>query len=77
METVKSMAKDPKRALLIGHNLKVDIRMGHKSSFKTLFVSTGIDSLDDLIQYTASKNAQEQMYVPDFYTNSLSDLVPE
>ena len=70
MEILKTMTNDPKRALFVGDNLMADILMGHMCSFKTVLVLTGVHNLDDVEKYARSKNAEELMYIPDFYTNS-------
>ena len=39
-------------------------------------VGTGVDSLERVRQAEASSDEAERRYVPDFFANSLADLLP-
>ncbi|XP_059222733.1 uncharacterized protein LOC131996798 [Stomoxys calcitrans] len=56
-----------KRCLFIGDSLKADIGFGKSAGFQTLFVSTGINNEEDVL------NAPE-MCTPDYYADSFADL---
>jgi phosphoglycolate phosphatase len=59
---------------------KTDIIFGKNCGLKTLMVGTGIDSLDQVLQWQSaasdSPEAVEKKRVPDFFANSLGDLLP-
>ena len=75
IQLLKTMAKDPERTLFVGDSLEADILTGHKCSFKTVLALTGNHNLDDVKRYAPSNGVKKQMYIPDFYVNTLSDLV--
>lgn len=59
---------DPKRCLFIGDSLKLDIAFGKSVGFQTLFVSSGVDTEEDML------NAPDES-TPDYYTESVADII--
>ena len=49
-----------------------DISYGNSFGIKTLLVLAGVTTLKQLEQY---KNYEQHLLVPDFYTNSLGDML--
>ncbi|XP_017893228.1 glycerol-3-phosphate phosphatase-like [Ceratina calcarata] len=60
--------KDPKRCLFIGDTINYDMKFGTMCGFQKLFVSTGLDSIEN-----ATLNESTR---PDFYVPSLELLQP-
>lgn len=67
--TEKYKVDDPKRVLFIGDTLEQDILFGHNNGFQTMLVLTGATSQDQMEEQT------EESLIPDYYTDSLADLV--
>lgn len=65
----KYKVETPRRVLFIGDTLEQDISFGHNNGFQTLLVLTGATSLQKLKEQT------DDSLVPDYYTDSLADLV--
>nr|CAD7461863.1 unnamed protein product [Timema tahoe] len=57
----------PQRTLMIGDMLAQDVQLGTKCGFQTLFVLSGLDKLED---------ATNELYMPNYYINTLGDLLP-
>jgi len=68
---------NPKKTLFIGDRLNVDMLIGKKCDFTTLFVQTGSHTLEDVKKYEMSGNPEDRICVPDYYTFSFSDLIFE
>lgn len=65
---------DPKRTVMIGDRLTTDMVFGRNNGLKTLFVQSGLGSLEEMNNYRNSKNPGTARCVPDYYLNSLADL---
>ncbi|XP_022083752.1 glycerol-3-phosphate phosphatase-like isoform X2 [Acanthaster planci] len=65
---------DQSRTVMIGDNLNTDIPFGHNCSLKTLFVLTGISTLEEARHFQASNSLEDQKKVPDFYLPSIKEL---
>lgn len=66
---------NPDRTLFIGDRCNADILMGNKCSFKTLLVLTGVHSMSDVKKLQESPLPDDRLSVPDYYTESISDLI--
>ncbi|GFT08092.1 glycerol-3-phosphate phosphatase [Nephila pilipes] len=66
---------DFSRSIMIGDRLNTDILLGTRHGLKTLFVGTGINSIDDVRQLEKSSDENDQLLVPDYYLPCLSDLL--
>lgn len=66
---------NPERTLFIGDRCNTDILMGKRCSFKTLLVLSGVHSLDDVRTLEKSQSIDDQLSIPDYYTECISDLL--
>ncbi|XP_035221116.1 glycerol-3-phosphate phosphatase-like isoform X2 [Stegodyphus dumicola] len=66
---------DFSRCIMIGDRLNTDILLGTRHGLKTLFVLTGINSLDDVQNFQESKEEKDHMFIPDYYLPCLGDLL--
>lgn len=67
---------DPSRTLMIGDKATTDILLGKNCGLTTLLVGTGIDSLKSVRRWETSDDEKEKILVPDYFANSLGDLLP-
>jgi ribonucleotide monophosphatase NagD (HAD superfamily) len=73
---------NPDRTLMIGDNTKTDILFGKNCGLKTLMVGTGVDSLEQVLQWKSAtsdnspKAVETKKMIPDYFANSLGDLLP-
>lgn len=65
---------DPKRTVMIGDRLTTDMVFGRNNGLATLFVQSGLGSLEEMNNYVNSKNPATERCVPDYYLGSLADL---
>lgn len=65
---------DPKRTIMIGDRLTTDMVFGRNNGLATLFVQSGLGTLQELNNYRNSTSASDQRCVPDFYLSSLAAL---
>jgi len=65
---------DPKRTVMIGDRLTTDMVFGRNNGISTLFVQSGISTLEDMTNFRNSGNPEEQLCVPDYYLSSLAAL---
>lgn len=65
---------DPKRTVMIGDRLTTDMVFGRNNGLATLFVQTGLGSLEEMNNYRNSMNPGMERCVPDYYLESLADL---
>ena len=72
--TTKHPYIDPKRTVMIGDRLTTDMVFGRNNGLSTLFVQTGLGTLEEMNNYRNSRNPATARCVPDFYLNSLADL---
>ncbi|PIO24272.1 Glycerol-3-phosphate phosphatase [Aquarana catesbeiana] len=70
---VKECGLDPSRTVMVGDRLDTDIQMGSTCGIRTLLTLTGFSSLEDAKAY---QNSGSLSLVPDFYVDSVADLLP-
>ncbi|XP_071809627.1 glycerol-3-phosphate phosphatase-like isoform X1 [Asterias amurensis] len=62
------------RTLIVGDSLGTDILLGRNCGMKTLFVLSGISTLEEVRHNQASNSVEDQKRVPDFYLPSIKEL---
>ncbi|KAK0159987.1 hypothetical protein PV328_007438 [Microctonus aethiopoides] len=67
---------NPKRTLMIGDRANTDILFGKRCGFKTLLVLTGCTQLTQLEKWKSSGEPKDHELLPDFYTNTIGDILP-
>ncbi|MBN3303951.1 PGP phosphatase, partial [Amia calva] len=67
---------EPARTLMVGDRLDTDILMGSNCGLKTLLTLTGVSALKDALAHQASGCPTRQGMVPDYYVESIADLLP-
>jgi len=65
---------DPKRTVMIGDRLTTDMVFGRTNGLTTLFVQSGLGTLEEMNNYRNSSEPGQLMCVPDYYLDSLADL---
>ncbi|KAG8433294.1 hypothetical protein GDO86_017543 [Hymenochirus boettgeri] len=70
---VQDCGLDPSRTVMVGDRLDTDILMGSTCGIRTLLTLTGFSSLEDAKSYQESGSLS---LVPDYYVNSIADLLP-
>lgn len=65
---------DPTRTIMIGDRLTTDMPFGHNNGMSTLFVQSGIGTLEEACEFGSSDDYEEQQCVPDYYLPSLATL---
>uniref|UniRef100_H2LD53 Glycerol-3-phosphate phosphatase n=1 Tax=Oryzias latipes TaxID=8090 RepID=H2LD53_ORYLA len=64
------------RCLMVGDRLDTDILLGSNCGLKTLLTLTGVSTLEDVAGHEESGCAERRRMVPDFYVESIADLLP-
>ncbi|XP_026206957.1 glycerol-3-phosphate phosphatase [Anabas testudineus] len=67
---------DPDRCLMVGDRLDTDILLGSNCGLKTLLTLTGVSTVAEAEAHQQSGCAERQGMVPDFYVESIADLLP-
>ncbi|XP_040031636.2 glycerol-3-phosphate phosphatase [Gasterosteus aculeatus] len=67
---------DPGRCLMVGDRLDTDIMLGSNCGLKTLLTLTGVSTVADAEAHQRSGCADRQGMVPDYYVESIADLLP-
>ncbi|XP_068439033.1 glycerol-3-phosphate phosphatase [Clinocottus analis] len=67
---------DPDRCLMVGDRLDTDIMLGFNCGLKTLLTLTGVSTVADAEAHQKSGCAERQGMVPDYYVDSIADLLP-
>lgn len=65
---------DPSRTIMIGDRLTTDMPFGHNNGMSTLFVQSGIGTKEEMFEYSASNDYEDQQCAPDYYLPSLASL---
>lgn len=73
---IKRFNVNPDRTLMIGDRYNTDILLGTRCGFKTLLVLTGVTTLQDVNRWKQSECSEEKDFIPDYYIDSISDLLP-
>lgn len=66
----------PERTLMIGDSAKFDILLGTNCGFQTLFVGSGVNSIEEVHQWQKSDCEADKKLIPDAYLPKLGDLLP-
>uniref|UniRef100_UPI0037E75E2B glycerol-3-phosphate phosphatase n=1 Tax=Semicossyphus pulcher TaxID=241346 RepID=UPI0037E75E2B len=69
-------AVDPNRCLMVGDRLDTDIMLGTNCGLKTLLTLTGVNTVADAEANQKSGCTLKQSMVPDYYVESIADLLP-
>ncbi|XP_046808312.1 glycerol-3-phosphate phosphatase-like [Lucilia cuprina] len=64
----------PATTLMVGDRGSTDMLFGYNCGFFTLFVTSGVDTLQDVRQWQTSENCELHKQIPDFYLPKLGDL---
>ncbi|XP_043491621.1 glycerol-3-phosphate phosphatase-like [Polistes fuscatus] len=72
---IKTYNLNPERTLMIGDNLQTDILLGKRCGFKTLLVLSGVTTKSDIESVTESEQTKDDLVIPDYYTDQLSDVI--
>lgn len=67
---------DPERCLMVGDRLDTDIMLGSNCGLKTLLTLTGVSTVADAEEHHKSGCADRQGMVPDYYVDTIADLLP-
>ena len=65
---------DPSRTVMIGDRLTTDMPFGHNNEMSTLHVQSGCCTKEEMFQYQASGDYEDQNCVPNYYLPSLATL---
>ncbi|XP_035001399.1 glycerol-3-phosphate phosphatase [Hippoglossus stenolepis] len=67
---------DRDRCLMVGDRLDTDIMLGSNCGLKTLLTLTGVSTVAEAEAHQKSGCAERQGMVPDYYVESIADLLP-
>ncbi|XP_030631183.1 glycerol-3-phosphate phosphatase [Chanos chanos] len=67
---------DPNRCLMVGDRLDTDILLGSNCGLKTLLTLTGVSTVADAETHQKSGCPVRQGMVPDYYVDSIAELLP-
>lgn len=64
------------RCLMVGDRLDTDILLGYNCGLKTLLTLTGVNTVAEAQEHVKSGCPERQGMVPDYYVESIADLLP-
>ncbi|XP_003481157.2 glycerol-3-phosphate phosphatase [Sus scrofa] len=67
---------NPERTVMVGDRLDTDILLGVTCGLKTVLTLTGVSTLGDVKSNQESDCMSRKKMVPDFYVDSIADLLP-
>lgn len=67
---------DAGRCLMVGDRLDTDIMLGSNCGLKTLLTLTGVSTVAEAEEHQKSGAADRLGMVPDYYVESIADLLP-
>lgn len=67
---------NPARTIMVGDRLDTDILMGNTCGLTTLLTLTGVTTLDEVKGHLSSDCPERKSLVPDYYVDSIADLLP-
>ncbi|XP_019714026.1 glycerol-3-phosphate phosphatase [Hippocampus comes] len=67
---------EPGRCLMVGDRLDTDIMLGSNCGLKTLLTLTGVSTVAEAEANQKSGCSERQGMVPDYYVESIADLLP-
>ncbi|XP_066521167.1 glycerol-3-phosphate phosphatase [Hoplias malabaricus] len=67
---------EPSRCLMVGDRLDTDIMLGSNCGLKTLLTLTGVSTLADAEAHQRSSCPERQKMVPDYYVDSIAEILP-
>ncbi|XP_043930078.1 glycerol-3-phosphate phosphatase [Protopterus annectens] len=73
---VSKYGVDPARTVMVGDRLDTDILLGSNCNLKTVLTLTGVTSLVEAQSCAASNCPEERRLAPDFYIDTIGDLLP-
>ncbi|KFU95713.1 SH3 domain-binding protein 1, partial [Chaetura pelagica] len=73
---VERFGVDPSRTLMVGDRLETDILFGKNCGLSTILTLTGVSRLEEAQAYMASDSPAAQDLVPNYYVDSIADLIP-
>ncbi|XP_010116014.1 PREDICTED: phosphoglycolate phosphatase, partial [Chlamydotis macqueenii] len=73
---VNELDISPARTIMVGDRLDTDIFMGNSCGLTTLLTLTGVTALDEVRGHQESDCPARQSLIPDFYVDSIADLLP-
>lgn len=73
---VERFGVDPSRMLMVGDRLETDILFGKNCGLDTVLTLTGVSYLEEAQAYMASDSPSAKDLVPNYYVDSIADLIP-
>ncbi|XP_006026062.1 pyridoxal phosphate phosphatase, partial [Alligator sinensis] len=73
---VERFGVDPSRTLMVGDRLETDILFGKNCGLATVLTLTGVSRLEEAQAYMASDSPAAKDLVPNYYVDSIADLIP-
>lgn len=67
---------DRARCLMVGDRMDTDIMLGSNCGLKTLLTLTGVSTVADAEAYQKSGCSERLGMVPDYYVDSIAELLP-